>query len=89
MPETIIKKERGEDLKSTKYAFCGYKVNIKIFGVEAGERFDGIVFKHFGVCEEHLSKINALLSGEFDIDRIDLERYRKVHVGRGLRLRNH
>ena len=87
MAETIIKKERGDDLKANECAFCGTNQDIKFFGIEAGKRYDGVVFRHFGICKEHLAKINALLSGEFDIDRIDLEKYRKVHIGRGLRLR--
>lgn len=87
MAETIIQKIRGNDLKATECAFCGSTSNCKMFGVEAGERYDGMLLKHFGICEEHLAKFNALLSGEFDIDKIDLERYRKVHVGKGIRLR--
>ena len=85
--ETIIEAKRGDKLKAIECAFCGETKNCKFFGVEAGERYDGTVLRHFGVCPEHLAKINALLSGEFDIDRIDLEKYRKVHIGKGIRLR--
>lgn len=87
MSESIIKLERGDALKQKECAFCNSTQNIKLFGIEAGDKYDGIVLKHFGVCPEHLGKINALLSGEFDIDKIDLERYRKAYVTKGLRLR--
>ncbi|GAG12799.1 unnamed protein product [marine sediment metagenome] len=87
MAETIIKKVRGDDLEPKECAFCGSKDNLKFFGTNVDKRYDGMVMRHFGVCDEHLAKINAILSGEFDIDRIDLERFRKVHIGKGLRLR--
>ena len=85
--ETIIKHIRGDKLEAVECSFCGQTENCVFFGVQNGERYDGIVLKHFGVCKEHLHKLNAILSGEFDIDRIDLERFRKVHIGKGIRLR--
>ena len=87
MPETIINNIRGDKLEAKSCAFCGNEQNYKFFGIEAGKRFDGILLRHFGVCEEHLAKLNSLLSGEFDIDKINLEQYRKIHLGKGLRLR--
>jgi hypothetical protein len=85
--ETIIKQIRGDSLKATECIFCGDKNECTLFGIENGVRHDGLVLKHFGVCKEHLGKFNSLLSGEFDIDKINLEQYRKVHSGRGIRLR--
>lgn len=87
MAETVIKALRGDELESKECIFCRSSSNCTLFGISAGKRYDGVLLKHFGVCEEHLAKFNALLSGEFDIDRIDLEKYRKVHKGRGIRLR--
>lgn len=88
MPETIIKELRGDKLNASECVFCSSTHNCTLFGISSGVRFDGVLLKHFGVCEEHLAKLNALLSGEFDIDRIDLERYRKTHKGKkGIRLR--
>lgn len=86
--ETIIKEIRGDSLeKPTECSFCGETNNCSIFGVITDKKFDGLTFKHFNVCKEHLHKLNSLLSGEFDIDQINLEKYRKVHVGKGIRLR--
>jgi len=85
--ETIIQKVRGDDLKAKECTFCGSTDTCKPFGIITGERYDGMLLRHFGVCEEHLAKLNALLSGEFDIDKIDLERYRKTFIGKGIRLR--
>jgi len=76
--EAIINHIRGDKLKATECIFCDKHENIKIFGIIVEEKFDGHLFKMFGVCPEHLDKINALLSGEYDIDSILLEKYRKI-----------
>ena len=85
--ETVINLVRGDALKADNCIFCGETKNCKFFGIESDKTYDGIIIKHFGVCSEHLAKINSLLSGKFDIDRIYLEKYRKTHQGRGVRLR--
>ena len=87
MKESIINYIRGDKLESDVCQFCGSSKNCKIFGMISRDNFDGKVLMHFSVCEEHLSKLNALLSGEFDIDRINLEKYRKHYGVKGIRLR--
>jgi hypothetical protein len=52
------------------------------------KRYDGIQMKLFGVCEKHFQQLNAMLSGEFDIDTIFLERYR-AKARKTLKVRGH
>ncbi len=85
--ETVITRIRGDSLDATTCIFCDKSDDCVIFGIEESKRYDGTVLRHFSICKYHLNKLNALLSGEFDIDRINLDNYRKVHIGRGIRLR--
>ena len=77
--ETIVTAVRGDSLDSVNKPciFCGSNNSSQLFGVTAGKKYDGVLLKTFPLCEEHLDKVNALLSGEFDIDMIMLEKYRK------------
>jgi len=75
--ETVITKVRGEDLKTNNCKFCKETENLKIFGIITNKTFDGYLIKSFGICTEHLEKLNALLSGEYDIDNIFLEKHYK------------
>lgn len=75
--ECVIQVVRGSDLtKNTSCSFCG-KPSVGVFGLVGKKKFDGHILKGFGVCQEHLDRITALMSGEFDIDEIFLEKYRK------------
>ena len=76
--EAIIQKIRGDDIEAKKCNFCSKTENIKIFGLILDAKHDGYLIKMFGVCPEHLDKLNALLSGEYEIDEIMLEKYRKL-----------
>ena len=78
--ETIVKVVRGESLDAVNKPciFCGKTSGAQLFGVTAGVKYDGTLMKIFSLCEEHLDKLNALLSGEFDIDLIALDKYRKT-----------
>ena len=86
--ETVVQVVRGDTLiaGNKPCIFCNKVDKQQIFCVTAGKKYDGILLRGFPVCYEHLDKINALLSGEFDIDKIELEKYRK-QVGRTVRLR--
>ena len=85
--ESVIQVVRGSKLEGTfECVFCGSTNNSKIFGIVGKKTFDGILFRGFPICKEHLEKLNALLSGEFDIDNILLEQYRKP-IGKSMRLR--
>jgi hypothetical protein len=77
--ETVISAVRGDSLDPTNKPciFCCKTTGHQLFGVTAGKKHDGVLLKTFSLCEEHLDKLNALLSGEFDIDLIQLEKYRK------------
>lgn len=78
--ECVIQEWRGQEptLNKRTCVFCTKtKSATHLFGVTAGKKHDGPIFKFFGVCDEHRDKLNALLSGEFDIDTIFLEKYRK------------
>lgn len=87
MSESVITVARGDSLDATKKpcVFCERAEGTEVFGITAGKKYDGILLKHFVVCEEHLDKINALVSGDYDIDQIELEKYRKQ--SRSLRFR--
>jgi hypothetical protein len=86
--ETVIQVVRGDPLDtSNKHCiFCGRNNNTQIFSITVKLTYDGTLIKGFPICEEHLSKLNALLSGEFDIDKIELEAYRKA-AGKAVRFR--
>jgi hypothetical protein len=75
--ESVIQVVRGDNLdcKNKKCVFCS-KPAVDLFGVTSGRKYDGVVIKSFNICKEHRDKINALLSGKFDIDEIYLEQYK-------------
>lgn len=79
MNESIVQIVQGDRLEAEgkECVFCGRIDNPQIFSVTQGKRHNGILLKHYVVCEEHLDKLNALLSGEYDIDAIKLDKYRK------------
>ena len=87
--ETIVTVVRGDSLDATgkPCIFCGSTNGHQLFGITKGKKYDGILLKTFSLCEEHLDKLNALLSGEFDIDMIVLEKYRKQTKTQTLRFR--
>lgn len=86
--ETVVQVVRGDslDASSEPCIFCGRIDKQEIFAITSGKKYDGILLKSFPICSEHLHKLNAMLSGEFDIDLIELEEYRKS-VGKAVRLR--
>jgi len=86
--EAVVQIVRGDNFNTDNKLciFCEKTNQIEIFCITAGKKHDGILVKGFPVCKEHLDKINALLSGEFDIDKISLEAYRKTNE-RTVRLR--
>lgn len=71
MSESLVEVKEGASLDPKNYTcvFCSNKAD-QLFGTTIQHKPRGDVIKHFGVCEKHLEKINALLSGEFDIDII-------------------
>ena len=77
--ETVIQAVRGDNLDTTNShcIFCGKIDDTKLFGVIPKKMHDGHLLKTYPACNEHLSRIDALLSGEFDIDKINLDEYRK------------
>jgi len=89
--ESIVQVTKGsqlEDPSQYKCSFCS-SVAIEIFGTTVTKgRKRGIIFRGFGVCKTHLAKLNTMLSGEFNIDEIYLEGYKK-NLGKNLKLRKH
>lgn len=84
--ESVIVVVTGDPINPTgECQFCVKKAT-NIFGVVTSKRWNGHLFKGFKVCEEHLDKLNALLSGEYDIDEMFLEKY-KMTGERGINLR--
>ncbi len=86
--ETVVQVVRGDslDVSNKPCIFCSRVESQEMFAITAGKKYDGVLLRGFPICSEHLHKLNALLSGEFDIDRIELESYRKS-VGKAVRLR--
>ena len=83
MIECVVQVVRGNKLEPGKEtcSFCG-KLATSIFCVTKSTKYDGVVLSGFPICKEHQDKLNALLSGEFDIDQISLEQYRVKPDGR-------
>lgn len=86
--EMIVQVVRGNSLDAAHEpcTFCGRIDQQSIFLVTAGKKYDGTMLRGFAICAEHLHKLNALLSGDFDIDKIELEKYKKS-VGKAVRFR--
>ena len=76
--ECVVKVVRGSPLtpKDQECIFCKNKEAIAVFSVTKEIKYDGVLLSCFGICKEHLDRLNALLSGEFNIDDIFLEKYR-------------
>ena len=87
--ESIVTVVRGDSLELTNKSciFCNKTEDNKLLAVKIGSEWDGILLRTFPICTEHFDKINALLSGEFDIDKILLEKYRKEEPQATLRFR--
>lgn len=77
--ECVVQVVRGSNLdtENKTCVFCGANAN-NIFCITSGKKYDGTALQGFGICTEHKEKINALLSGEFDIDMIYLDRFKKT-----------
>jgi hypothetical protein len=78
--ESIIKIKSGDKLTTlTSCEFCGHP-SEDVLGVILADDYLGensYVLRSFGICENHKKKINALLSGEYDIDSIFTLEYKK------------
>jgi hypothetical protein len=87
--EFIAQVVRGDKIDPEEYqcSFCDKK-SVAIFGITKSKKHDGTLFSGFGVCKEHNNKLNALLSGEFDIDFIYLKRQEASHK-KNFNLRGH
>lgn len=71
----IVEGDKPED--ATTCAFCGKTTNVSQFGLILNKRYNGYVLKFMGICEDHLAKIEALLTGETDINKIYCEKTTK------------
>jgi len=80
--ECVVQVVRGSKLdpKGNNCIFCENKEAVSLFCVTKEIKFDGVILNSFGICKEHLDRLNALMSGEFDIDDISLEKYRKKNT---------
>lgn len=74
--ESVVQVVRGASLeaKGTYCIFCG-KEGSSLFSITKEKKHDGILINSFSICQEHRDKLNAILSGEFDIDEIFLEKW--------------
>lgn len=81
MMESIVQVVKGDQIdKPSDYTceFCSKSTPAsQLFGVTVVKKHSGVLLKLFGVCDDHLHRLNAMLSGEFDIDEIYLDRFRK------------
>jgi hypothetical protein len=80
--ECVVQVVRGSPLdpKHNHCVFCGTDETVSLFLITKEVKYDGVLLNGFGICKEHLDRLNALLSGEFDIDDIFLEKYRVGHA---------
>lgn len=85
--ECVVQVVRGSKLDpaKTSCAFCGTDQTVSLFCITKETKYDGVLMTCFGICKEHLDRLNALMSGEFDIDDIFLEKYRVKHKSLNLR----
>jgi hypothetical protein len=88
--ESIVQVVKGNQIDDPSKYVCCFCTDpaVSLFGVTTIKKFNGVILKTFGVCQIHLDKINSMLSGEFDIDQIFLERY-KAKAGKTLKVRGH
>lgn len=87
--ESVVTLVRGDSLEAEgkPCIFCENPAGKNLLAVTSGKKYDGMLLRTFPVCEEHADKINALFSGEFDIDLIQLEKYRKQNPKAALHFR--
>lgn len=86
--ETIVSVVKGESLNpdsTNNCIFCGKLEKCTIFSIITCKKADGLLLKSFYLCSEHLEKLNTILSGEFDIDTIFLEKFAKTSTTLKLR----
>jgi transcription elongation factor Elf1 len=78
--ESVVQVVRGFPLNPTgnSCVFCG-KESVAVFSTTKEKKFDGALLKCFPICNEHFDKLNALLSGEFNIDEIFLDKHSVKH----------
>lgn len=89
--ESIVKVVEGDSLDSPEKVTCAFCNNKseQFFAITTRKIRTGILVKSFGACKEHLHKLNALLSGEFDIDEIFTERFRRTRKRRTIKIRGY
>ncbi|MCK9429032.1 MAG: hypothetical protein M0R17_03350 [Candidatus Omnitrophica bacterium] len=87
--ECVVQVVRGNslDITSKTCMFCDEPAQA-YFCITGKLKHDGISIQGYEVCNKHLERINALLSGEFEIDNIYLEKYRNKS-GKILNLRGY
>lgn len=72
--EAIVKIVYGcsVDQETTRNCvFCSGPAK-ELFGISMGKKPDGLVMRFFPVCETHKAKINMIVSGDYDLDLINL-----------------
>lgn len=74
--ESVVQVVRGAKLNAANEycTFCG-KPAFALFLITKEQKYDGTLINSFPICQEHLDKLNAILSGEFDIDEIFLAKW--------------
>lgn len=86
--KTIIKEIRGDAFNvKNECVFC-LNTGQYIFGFITEKKADGLLFNNFNMCENHFNKLNTMLSGDFDIDKINTDQYKKKHSNSGIRMRS-
>lgn len=78
--ETVIKVIEGDPvdiLDNGECIFCDSQ-STHVFMTTIGKKYNGTLVKGFKICTEHMDKLNAILSGKFDIDLVYLRKYNQT-----------
>lgn len=79
--ESIVQVVQGDQLniENKQCIFCNNAAE-SIFAITKSKKHNGTLITCFPVCKDHRARLNALLSGEFDIDQIYLEQFRSNNI---------
>lgn len=85
--ETLVQVLAGDELdKKEECTFCFEQSTKMILSVKRKRR-DGYMLTGVPVCSDHYKRMELILSGDFDIDNIKLNKNEAKGTGPGVRMR--
>lgn len=85
--ESVINIVEGDPIDILHTGSCIFCENqsTHVFFKSIGKKYNGLLVKGFWICDEHMDKLNIILSGKFDLDLIYLDKYNSTKKSFNLR----